>query len=149
MASRSNFIDYIAALRAAIMQLHGCDAVHRRTVLVHEVVQGKTVWKGDVELFELMQHPKARRAYAWEHQEGDSDEDPVHYRAGTPTSLFSRNGGPGINRRGRQKRVTESRPPTEKSKGGCPVPESIGDGDHRDSGTFTREIEPPNTMRST
>ena len=51
--------------------MHGCGAVHHETVHVHEVFQGKTVWEGDVEVFDLMQHPKAKRAYAWAHLDGD------------------------------------------------------------------------------
>ena len=32
---------------------------------VNETFQGQTVWQGDVEVFELVGHPKAKRAYAW------------------------------------------------------------------------------------
>jgi hypothetical protein len=70
----ANKQDYIAALRAAIWRMHACGAVHRETVPVHEQFQGKTVWKGDVEVFDLMQHPKAKRAYAWAHIDGPNDE---------------------------------------------------------------------------
>ena len=38
---------------------------------VKEVFQGKTVWEGIVEVFDLHGHPKANRAYAWAH---DTDE---------------------------------------------------------------------------
>ena len=41
------------------------------TVPVTEEFQGRTVWEGDVEVFELHDHPKASRIYAW----GYSDED--------------------------------------------------------------------------
>lgn len=37
--------------------------------------QGKTVWQGDVEVFDLKQHPKAKRAYAWGHLDGAKDEE--------------------------------------------------------------------------
>lgn len=30
--------------------------------------------KGDVEVFDLTGHPKAKRAYAWSHLDGDKDE---------------------------------------------------------------------------
>ena len=43
--------DYIARLEAAIMQFHGCGALWHKTVPVHEVLHGQTVWKGDVEVF--------------------------------------------------------------------------------------------------
>ena len=57
-----------------IQQLHNCGAVYRMTLPVHEVVQGETVWKGEVEVFNLTGHPKAKRAYAWSHREGPNDE---------------------------------------------------------------------------
>ena len=34
-----------------------------------EVFQGKTIWHGDVEVFDLTGHPKAKRAYGWSHPE--------------------------------------------------------------------------------
>jgi hypothetical protein len=46
----------------------------RETVPVHEVFQGQTVWQGDVEVFDLNGHPKAERAYAWSHLDGEKDE---------------------------------------------------------------------------
>jgi hypothetical protein len=48
--------------------------VHRKTVLVQELFQGKTVWKGEVEVFDLQGHPQARRAYAWARREESNDE---------------------------------------------------------------------------
>lgn len=70
----ANKQDYIAALRIAIAQLHSAAAVWLKTEHVHETFQGKTVWNGDVELFSLLDHPKASRAYAWAHLEGAKDE---------------------------------------------------------------------------
>ena len=66
---------YISGLQAAVERLHGCGAVHRETVAVHEVFRGHTVWQGDVEVFELTGHPKAKRAYGWSHREGLSDKE--------------------------------------------------------------------------
>jgi len=37
--------------------------------------KGITVWKGEVEIFDLTGHPTAKRAYAWSHREGPNDED--------------------------------------------------------------------------
>jgi hypothetical protein len=54
--------------------LHGCGATYRETVPVHEVFQGKTVWQGEVEVFDLHSHAKAKRAYAWSHGDGPNDE---------------------------------------------------------------------------
>jgi hypothetical protein len=55
------------ALRKAIRDLHGVDSTWIETVPVHETFQGQTVWEGDVEVFELVGHPLAKRAYAWSH----------------------------------------------------------------------------------
>jgi hypothetical protein len=35
--------------------------------LVKEVFEGETVWEGVVQVFELKDHPKATRCYAWSH----------------------------------------------------------------------------------
>ncbi len=58
------------------VKMHGvnCGAVWRSTVPVHEVFNGQTVWQGDVEVFDLFKHPKAKRAYAWSHLDGAKDE---------------------------------------------------------------------------
>lgn len=65
--------DYIARLALAIHHLHGSAAVYRETVPVHEVFRGQTVWQGQVEVFDLHGHPKAKRCYAWSHPEGPDD----------------------------------------------------------------------------
>jgi hypothetical protein len=69
-----NKADYLARLQVAVSQLHDCGAVWRETTPVHEMFQGKTVWQGDVEVFDLSGHPKAKRAYAWSHLDGAKDE---------------------------------------------------------------------------
>jgi len=66
--------DYIARIQVAVSQLHNCGAVHRATMPVHEIFNGQTVWQGEVEVFELFNHPKAKRAYAWSHREGEDDQ---------------------------------------------------------------------------
>jgi len=43
-------------------------------VPVHEVFRGQTVWRGDVEVFDLTGHPKAKRCHAWSHREGPNDQ---------------------------------------------------------------------------
>jgi hypothetical protein len=70
----ANKQDYLDRLQVAVSQLHNCGAVYVRTVPVHEVFQGKTVWQGPVEVFDLTGHPKANRCYAWSHLDGDKDE---------------------------------------------------------------------------
>jgi len=71
----ANNREYLERLKLAVEHLHKCGAIHRATVPVHEVFQGKTVWKGYVEVFDLTGHPKAKRAYAWSHVDGKDDQD--------------------------------------------------------------------------
>jgi hypothetical protein len=66
--------DYIAQVQVAVSQLHNCGATYVKTVPVHEVFQGKTIWLGNVEVFDLNGHPKAKRAYGWKHLDGEHDE---------------------------------------------------------------------------
>jgi hypothetical protein len=54
--------------------LHDCGASWSGSMTVHEVFQGKTVWKGHVEIFDLNGHPKAKRCYGWSHPEGCDDK---------------------------------------------------------------------------
>lgn len=69
--------DYLKDLQAAIGRMHGCDSKHVASAPVIESFRGKIVWQGRVEVFDLLSHPKARRCYAWSHQEGD---DPTKRR---------------------------------------------------------------------
>jgi hypothetical protein len=63
--------DYFDSLEAAIAIGHKCQSVHRATVFVHERTEyGLTIWKGDVEVFDLKEHPTAKICYAWKHSEG-------------------------------------------------------------------------------
>jgi hypothetical protein len=63
---------YIQTLRDAIKVKHGCVSRYSQTISVKEEVDGKTVWEGKVEVFDLAGHPKAAQAYAWgyDDQEG-------------------------------------------------------------------------------
>jgi hypothetical protein len=70
----ANKWDYIARIEAAIMQLHGCGAIWHKTVPVHEVFQSQTVWKGEVEVFNLTGRLKAKRCYAWSQRNGKNGE---------------------------------------------------------------------------
>jgi hypothetical protein len=65
--------DYIEKLRGAIRDLHGVESKHAGSVPVKEMYQGKTVWEGVVEVFELEGHPKAAKAYAWIHNTDDPE----------------------------------------------------------------------------
>jgi hypothetical protein len=65
---------YIEALQDAIRKTHGCESRHVESVPVRETFRGQTVWEGVVEVFDLIEHPTAKRCYAWGHQTGKSDE---------------------------------------------------------------------------
>jgi hypothetical protein len=56
------------------MQLHNCSATWRESVHVREVFRGKTLLDGDVEVFDLTGHPKAKRAYGWSHPDGGDNK---------------------------------------------------------------------------
>jgi hypothetical protein len=71
-------VTYIEELKGIIRDLHGTDSTHVESVPVHETFQGKTVWAGVVEVFELHGHPKATHAYAWAH-ETDNPEFPIRH----------------------------------------------------------------------
>lgn len=63
----------IEELKDAIRGLHGSESRHVETVPVKELFQGQTVWEGDVEVFDLHDHPDAPRVYAWAHETEDAD----------------------------------------------------------------------------
>jgi len=58
---------YIVTLQKVIRDQLGCGSTHVATVPVHEVYQGQTVWRAEVEVFDLKGHAKATRCYAWLH----------------------------------------------------------------------------------
>ena len=66
--------DYIERLKQVIFTLHGANAEHVGSVPVHEVFRGQTVWRGEVEVFDLTGHPKAKRCYGWSHPEGPGNK---------------------------------------------------------------------------
>ena len=70
--------DDLQNLQRAVAALHGCDCSHLNTVQVHEMMDGKTVWKGEVDVFKLTGHPKADKAFAWAWRD---DANEIHYIA--------------------------------------------------------------------
>lgn len=62
---------YIAELRGVIRHLHGVESKYVESIPVKETFQGKTVWEGVVEVFDLIGHPNATRVYAWAHETDD------------------------------------------------------------------------------
>jgi hypothetical protein len=77
-------VNYIEELKEVIHKLHGTEATHVETVPVKETFQGQTVWGGDVEVFDLADHPKASRVYAWSHE----TSDPENPRQAQPSYRF-------------------------------------------------------------
>jgi hypothetical protein len=69
---------YIQELRDVIRRLHGAEATHVESVPVKEVFQGRTVWEGIVEVFDLAGHATAHRVYAWAH-ETDNPQKPIKH----------------------------------------------------------------------
>jgi len=62
---------YIENLASGIQKIWGCSAKHLRTVPVRAMFNDKIAWDGEVEVFELAGHPKAKLCYSW----GLSDND--------------------------------------------------------------------------
>jgi hypothetical protein len=71
-------VTYIEELRDAILRLHGVESTHVGSVPVKETFQGKTVWEGIVEVFDLQDHPTANRIYAWAHDTDDPQKPRRH-----------------------------------------------------------------------
>jgi len=69
---------YIAELRSVIRRLHGVESEHVESVPVKETFQGRTVWEGIVEVFDLKGHPTAFRVYAWSHDTDDPENPKRH-----------------------------------------------------------------------
>ena len=66
-------MNYIDELKQVIQRLHGVEAKHIESVPIIEIFQGRKVWDGIVEVFELIGHPKANRVYAWAHDTDDPE----------------------------------------------------------------------------
>lgn len=66
-------MNYIEELQDVIRKLHGTESTHVETVPVVETFNGQTIWEGEVEVFDLLDHPTAPRAYAWSHDTDDPD----------------------------------------------------------------------------
>jgi hypothetical protein len=64
----------ITKLKDAIRATHGCESLHVESVPVKEVFEKQIAWEGTVEVFDLIGHPKAKRAYAWSYRDGDKNK---------------------------------------------------------------------------
>ncbi|HJP93173.1 MAG TPA: hypothetical protein VJ875_14540 [Pyrinomonadaceae bacterium] len=68
----------IEELQEVIERLHGSRSTHVETVPVKEEFQGQVVWEGEVEVFDLHDHPQTNRVYAWSHETEDADHPRRH-----------------------------------------------------------------------
>ena len=59
----------IVRIKNAVQQREQCRAKHFQSLRVKENWLEETVWDGVVETFDLLDHPIAERAYAWERWE--------------------------------------------------------------------------------
>jgi len=71
-------MSYISELQDVIRRLHGVESKHVQSVPVKETFQGKMIWEGVVEVFEIRGHPKAPRVYAWAHDTDDPKQPRRH-----------------------------------------------------------------------
>lgn len=69
---------YIEELRQVIQRLHKVEAHHIESVPITEHFEGRTIWDGVVEVFEIRGHPKASKVYAWAH-DTDDPAKPRHH----------------------------------------------------------------------
>ncbi|TPN13066.1 hypothetical protein FKO01_41265 [Mesorhizobium sp. B2-3-3] len=58
-------VENLEQLKLAISKQHGGKPEYRQSVPVDERHNGKPVWQGVVHVFDLADHPKATRAFAW------------------------------------------------------------------------------------
>ncbi|PYL15015.1 MAG: hypothetical protein DMF46_07515 [Verrucomicrobia bacterium] len=64
----------VQEIQGVILAVHRCDSRHVESVPVVEQFEGQIAWQGTVEVFDLIGHSKAKRAYAWTYRDGDQDK---------------------------------------------------------------------------
>ena len=73
----------IEALKQTIHESHDCIVTHLQSVWVEETDRDEILWTGQVEIFEVQGHAKAKIAYGW--WQDDSETGLVTILALTPT----------------------------------------------------------------
>jgi hypothetical protein len=58
--------DRLANIQKAVEKAAECPARHLESNAVVEGFRGQTIWEGEVEVFALIGHAKAKRAYGWQ-----------------------------------------------------------------------------------
>jgi hypothetical protein len=77
-AARRWQVSYSRELQDVIRQVYGVESKYLESVPVRETFQGRTIWDGIVEVFELKRHPSASKVYVFE-QETDDPDNPHRY----------------------------------------------------------------------
>ena len=62
-------IEDFDAIRAAVEELHRCEATYLTSEHVRESLGDKTVWDGHVAVFGITGHPAANKCYGWSAEE--------------------------------------------------------------------------------
>jgi hypothetical protein len=68
----------IARIKKALESKEKCHALHVTSLLVNEQLEGKVIWEGIVETFDLHDHPTAKVAYAWERWRDEEKAEPEY-----------------------------------------------------------------------
>ena len=68
-----SYADTIQKLRREVKAMHGCDCRFESAAHVHEMLNGKTVWKGMVTTFKVDEHPRATKAFAWAYRDAQGE----------------------------------------------------------------------------
>jgi hypothetical protein len=63
----------IEDIRLVVEVTHNCAAKHECSVPVIELFGKNEIWEGVVEVFTLTGHPNARRCYAWNFADDDTE----------------------------------------------------------------------------
>jgi hypothetical protein len=69
-----NIDEYLDWVKAEIEEAYNCPAYYLRTELVQETMDGETLWAGEVQVFGLIGHEKAKRCFAWGHDSHNSSQ---------------------------------------------------------------------------
>jgi hypothetical protein len=71
-------VSQIEKLQEVIERLQGTRSTHVETAPIKEEFNGQTIWEGEVEVFDLHDHPQTSRVYAWAHETEDAHNPRRH-----------------------------------------------------------------------
>jgi hypothetical protein len=64
----------LAKIQDVIWEMHRCASTHVESVTLDERVNGKQIWAGTVEVFDLTNHSKAKRCFAWSYKDEKGED---------------------------------------------------------------------------